>query len=128
MVVERFYVRSIALGVVFLSTIIFLFSGNLPLSDLFYRVYGPGQFQFLIYLLLNGVILGGLLGLCEGNKLTAAISLVIINIIGILYSRYMDVTLIKSTSESLWATLPSLIVLNYAVLLSKHIYSEVCEK
>ena len=68
MVVERFYVRSIALGVVFLSTIIFLFSVNLPLSDLFYRVYGPGQFQFLIYLLLNGVILGGLLELCEGTS------------------------------------------------------------
>jgi len=117
----RSRVRSIGLGVVFLSSLIFLFSGELPLSDLFYRICDQWQFQPIIYLFLNGVIFGGLLEWCEGKRLISAMSLVIINMMGILSSIYMDANLIKSTLEILWSALPSLIVLNYALLLYKHV-------
>lgn len=98
------FVNLAGMGLICLSTIFILFSGNIPASDLFYRIYGESN-MILFYFILNLLLFGLLNAWWRGNWLLAFASLTIINIIGITYAMFMGSSLANGVLESLWSAI-----------------------
>lgn len=92
------------IGIVLISTLLILFSGGIPASELFQLIYHRLNIT-LFYLLLNLFLLTLLRGWWGENWSPCLLSIVIINIIGITYSTLMDVSLTKGTLETLWSAI-----------------------